>query len=115
MTKPPKPGSKLQSAAKPQEAREEQPSLSDLDERLRAVERLIGIFRTERLVYLFFAAISMALLLVCAGSALYKGTAEVTELTGLFGSTGVIGYTAGRILQMWSQALRMIAGEAIGQ
>ena len=77
-----------------------------------AVERLTNLFRLERMVHLAITSISLAMLLVSAGILLYKGKAGPAELSGLFGSSGLIAYSAGRLLFMWSQALRLLGGES---
>ena len=76
-----------------------------------AVERLTELFRLERFVHLAVTIISLAMLLTSAGVLLYKKQADAAELAGLFGSSGLITYSAGRLLFMWSQALRLLAGE----
>jgi len=86
----------------------------DLKARMDAVERLTKLFKLERMVHLGVTSISLAVLLVSAGLLLVKGTAGPAELTGLFGSSGLISYSAGRLLVMWNQALRLLAGEATG-
>jgi hypothetical protein len=86
----------------------------DLKARMDAVERLTKLFKAERMVHLGVTTISLAMLLVSAGVLLFKGQAGVPELSGLFGSAGLITYSAGRLLVMWNQALRLLAGEATG-
>jgi hypothetical protein len=78
------------------------------------VERLTVLFRLERLVHLAVTSISLVMLLASAGLLLYRGQAGPAELTGLFGSSGLITYSAGRLLFMWNQALRLLAGESPG-
>jgi hypothetical protein len=63
------------------------------------------------MVYLAISTTSLVILLACAIRLLYSGQARPAELTGLFGSSGLITYSTGRLLFMWSQALRWIAGE----
>lgn len=66
------------------------------------------------MVHLAVTSISLLMLLLSAGVLLYKGKAGPAELSGLFGSSGLITYSAGRLLFMWNQALRLLAGEATG-
>jgi len=82
--------------------------------RMDVVERLTRLFKLERMVYLSVTVVSVLVLLGSAGALLFKGTAGTAELTGLFGSSGLITYTAGRLLFMWNQALRLLAGEKVG-
>jgi hypothetical protein len=86
----------------------------DLKARMDAVERLTHLFKFERMVHLAVTSISLLMLLTSAGVLLVKGNAGPAELTGLFGSSGLITYSAGRLLVMWNQALRLIAGEKTG-
>jgi hypothetical protein len=90
------------------------PDPRDLEARLNAVERLIKLFKVERMVHLGVTAISLVMLLGSAGVLLFREKAGVAPLTGLFGSAGLITYTAGRLLVMWNQALRLLAGESTG-
>lgn len=85
----------------------------DLKERLEAVERLTRLFRLERLVHLVITTIALMMLLISAGVLIVSGKAGSAELTMLFGSSGLITYTASRLLHMWSQALRIIASQEL--
>lgn len=89
-------------------------SARELKSRMDAVERLATLFKFERMVHLGVTTISLAMLLVSAGILLAKGTAGPAELAGLFGSSGLITYSAGRLLVMWNQALRLLTGEPVG-
>jgi len=84
-----------------------------LRDRVEAVERLAQLFRLERLVYLGVTAISFLLLLTIAVRLLLQGGAQLAEWGLLFGSSGLITVTGSRVLQMWSQALRMVASEPV--
>lgn len=84
----------------------------NLSARMDAVERLTKLFRLERMVHLAVTSISLLMLLLSAGVLMYKGKAGPAELAGLFGSSGLITYSAGRLLFMWNQALQLLAGEA---
>lgn len=84
---------------------------STIAARVDAVERLTALFRLERLVHLAVTLISLVMLLTSAAFLIYKKQAGPAELAGLFGSSGLITYSAGRLLFMWSQALRVLAGE----
>lgn len=75
-----------------------------------AVERLTKLFRLERMVHLAVTGLSLLMLLTSAGVLLYEGKAGPAELTGLFGSSGLITYSAGRLLVMWNEALKLLAG-----
>jgi hypothetical protein len=84
-----------------------------LRDRVEAVERLAHLFKLERFVYLGVTAISFLLLLTIAVRIFIQGGAQIAEWGLLFGSSGLITITANRVLQMWSQALRMVAAEPV--
>jgi hypothetical protein len=88
---------------------------TDIQLRMDAVERLTHLFKLERLVHLGVTSLSLVMLLLSAGVLLYRGQAGPVELTGLFGSSGLIAYSAGRLLFMWNQALRLLAGDSVGE
>ena len=85
----------------------------ELRDRVEAVERLAHLFKVERFVYLGVTAISFLLLLTIAVRIFIQGGAQMAEWGLLFGSSGLITITANRVLQMWSQALRMVASERV--
>lgn len=76
--------------------------------RLEAVERLTNLFRMERMVYLVTTIISLLMLVGSALSLMVKNQAGTPELTMLLGSSGLITYTAGRLLYMWNEALKRL-------
>jgi hypothetical protein len=80
----------------------------DLQARLRAVERLTELFRLERMVHLVVTSVSLIMLLASAGALIYRREAGAAELSLMFGSSGLITYSASRLLRMWDQALRII-------
>ena len=86
----------------------------DIKARMDAVERLTKLFMAERVVYLFGTTIALAMLLFCAISLIVSKKGGIGEALGLFGSGGLISYTGSRLLVMWSQALRLLAGEPTG-
>jgi len=86
---------------------------SELEDRLRAVERLTALFRLERMVHLIVTSIALLMLLTSAAVLIFRKQAGPTELTLLFGSSGLITYSASRLLHMWNQALRLLAGQPL--
>lgn len=80
--------------------------------RVEAAERLAALFRIERFVYLAVTLISFLLLVGVALQMISQKQGQVVEWGMLFGSTGLITVTANRVLQMWSQSLRMVSSEA---
>lgn len=83
--------------------------LQDLKARMDVVERLTNLFRLERMVHLGVTSLSLVMLMMSAAVLLFKGKAGPAELTGLFGSSGLIAYSAGRLLFMWNEALKLLA------
>lgn len=82
-----------------------------LDARLRAVERLVALFKLERMFHLLVTGCSLVMLLTSAGVLLYRNNADAATLTMLFGSSGLITYATGRLLRMWDQALALLSGK----
>jgi len=83
-------------------------SSTKMRERLEMVKELTNLFKFERMVYLSVTIISLIMLLIAIASLLIKGKASSVELTLMFGSSGLITYTASRLLHMWDQALKKI-------
>lgn len=80
----------------------------DLQQRMDAVERLTNLFRLERIVHLIVTTISLIMLFTSAARLILKGEAHTAELSLLFGSSGLITYSASRLLTMWNQALSLV-------
>ena len=80
-----------------------------LDQRVKAIERLTALYKPERTVHLAATTVSLLVLLGSAAAMIYKGVAGPVELTLMFGSSGLITYTAGQLLRMWDRALSVIA------
>lgn len=79
-----------------------------IEKRMEVVEKLTKLFKFERLVYLGVTIISLIMLLASGVSLIIKGQAGTAELSLLFGSSGLITYTAGRLLFMWNEALKRL-------
>jgi hypothetical protein len=73
------------------------------------VERLLGATRPERITYLALTGLSVVILLVSACVLIVRTHAEVGTLVSLFGSTGVVTYSSGQILRIWTDAFRLVA------
>lgn len=80
----------------------------NLKERLEVVRELTDLFKFERRVYLVVTILSLIMLMGSALSLMIKGQAGTAELTILFGSSGLITYSAGRLLYMWTEALKRL-------
>lgn len=80
----------------------------DLERRMDVVERLTNLFRFERMIYLGITIISLIMILASGISLLINSNAGAAELSLLFGSSGAITYTTGRLLFMWNEALKRL-------
>src|SRR5437868_11085746 len=85
--------------------------MSELDDRVNAVGRLIALFRLERMVHLIVTTLSLALLFTSTAIQIAKGQAGRVELMLMFGASGLITYSTGRLLVMWNQALEVVTGK----
>ncbi len=84
-----------------------------IQDRLVAVERLTKLFKAERMVHLGVTSVALVMLLASAAVLLSTSHAGLQELSGLFGSSGLIAYSASRLLTMWNQALRLLASQEL--
>ncbi len=80
----------------------------ELQKRYEIVEKLTVLFKFERMIHLIVTTVSLIILLVTITILLINGSAGTAELTLMFGSSGLITYSAGRLLRMWDQALKII-------
>jgi uncharacterized membrane protein (UPF0136 family) len=80
--------------------------------RMDAVERLVALFRMERIVHLVVTTISLTMLLGSAAYLIVQSRADTPTLVALFGSSGLITYSANRLLRMWDQALEILIEES---
>lgn len=77
--------------------------------KLSAIDNLLKMFKMERVVYLIVTVISFFVLL---GSATYllfiDCTSSLIVYIGMFGSSGAIAFTSGRLLRMWRDAMQFL-------
>ena len=85
-----------------------------MDERINAVRTLLSFFRVERILYVTMSLISVSMILF-VGYKLVESGAKPAHLVGIFGAGGLISVGIGRLLTMWTQALRLVAGEEISE
>ena len=85
----------------------------ELEKSVNAIRELVGLFRVERITYLCISVASVIILLVAAIGLLYKGegTDDTLAVMGLFGSGGGIAFSTGRLLKMYSDAVKMIMNQ----
>jgi hypothetical protein len=86
---------------------------SDLAERLRIVEQLTAVFRVERISYLGVTLVAFLLLVTSGVLLLIERGVDPSELTLLFGSTGLLGFSGSQILRMWNRSLMWIGGQQL--
>jgi hypothetical protein len=88
-------------------AREPLP-LEEWEMRMRMVERMLAAFRFERFAYL---AMSFVACIVLLGASIWLFKADHWEASlAIFGSSGVLTLTLARMLHMWNQAWKLVAG-----
>lgn len=80
----------------------------DLKEKMAVVRELTELFKFERMVYLGVTILSLVMLVGSALSLMINNKAGAAELTLLFGSSGLITYSTGRLLFMWNEALKRL-------
>ena len=78
----------------------------NLQDRLDAAAQLVQMFRPERLAYLVATILAVAFLMITAIILLLQQHTEMA--LGMFASSGVITFSIGRLLKLWSQVLHVI-------
>jgi hypothetical protein len=81
---------------------------AELNSRYMVVEKLVKLFKFERIVHLIVTGVSLIILIGAISAMLIFKQAGTAELSLMFGSSGLITYTGGRLLKMWDQALSVI-------
>lgn len=84
--------------------------MSELDNTVKAIKELVGLFKTERTVYMVITLVSVVILIGTAVMLIVRSDSQEATIAvmGLFGSTGGIVYSTGRLLKMWSEAMQLI-------
>ena len=80
----------------------------DLKGKMAVLRELTELFKFERMVYLGVTILSLVMLIGSALSLMINDKAVTAELTMLFGSSGLITYSTGRLLFMWNEALKRL-------
>ncbi len=80
-----------------------------IKDRVAAIRQLLDAFRMERVVYMVVTLICLAIVITIAVVLAVHGKAQLIEIGGLVLSSGGILASAGRILQMWSDAIHLLA------
>jgi len=72
------------------------------------IKELVKLFLPERIIFGVFTIISFIILIACAIIMVYQDSDKTVFIIGLFGSTGVITFTSGKILKMWSDSIDLL-------
>ncbi|HEX2189936.1 MAG TPA: hypothetical protein VHG51_13610 [Longimicrobiaceae bacterium] len=91
------------------EPKVQDPQLKEvLRETLNAVDRLLNLFRVERLVHLVIGAVAFLLLLYAVVLLVRQDGVSTSLLLSLFGSSGLITLSSARITYFFNKAFRLI-------
>ena len=83
--------------------------MSESDNPLNDVRELLKEFKLERYFYVFTNGCSFIVLMVCAIMLIYQDLNENVQIViGMFGSSGTILFSTGKILKMWNDALNYL-------
>lgn len=85
----------------------------ELNARYLVVEKLVKLFRYERIVHLIVTGVSLIILIGAISVMVIFHQAGTAELSLMFGSSGLITYTGGRLLRMWDQAISVIVKDKL--
>ena len=80
----------------------------NMNDRVKAVEDLLRLFRPDRTVYISITALCLIPLFWSAFLAVKQSRFDGAIAIGLFGPTGAIAITLGRLLKMWNDAIRLV-------
>jgi hypothetical protein len=81
-----------------------------LGDRVAAIERITALFKWERQVYLVLTTASALVIIISGVYGIYKNGLDIPVATLMFGSTGVVTFSIGRLLTMWNRAIDIVAG-----
>jgi len=79
--------------------------------RVEIAKDITRIFSLERYVYISCCGIAVVLLLVNAVMLMRSGALDVTSPGLLFGASGFITYSIGRLIYMWNRVVDLILSE----
>ena len=75
---------------------------------LDALTRLMNLFRLERLLYLFGAVAGLGLAFWAVSMWLVSGKADATQLGLMFGASGIIAATSGRVAYFLNRSFDLV-------
>lgn len=81
-----------------------------LTETLNALERLLNLFRIERIVHLVVGIVAFLMLLYAIGLLIFRSqsTLDTALLVSLFGSSGLIAVSSARITYFFNKAFTLV-------
>ncbi len=85
----------------------ENPS-NEMREKMNIAREITQMFNLERYVYIVCCGIAVVLLLINAVMLTVKGVIDYPALTLLFGASGLITYSIGRLIYMWNRLVDLI-------
>jgi 1,4-dihydroxy-2-naphthoate octaprenyltransferase len=79
------------------------------DSKITAIKNMLQMFKLERVIYIIVTLVCFVVLIGSAIFMLYSDHEDkMPAVIGMFGSSGAIAYTAGRLLKMWSDAMKLL-------
>src|SRR4030081_1488644 len=80
-----------------------------LKDTLDALERLLNLFRIERIIHLVVGVVAFLMLLYAIGSLIFQQSRlETPLLVALFGSSGLIAVSSARITYFFNKAFNLV-------
>jgi|SRR6185503_7411324 hypothetical protein len=79
-----------------------------LTETLNALDRLLGLFRVERMLHLIIGVVGFILLVYAIVLLLNNKEVNTTLLVALFGSSGLITVSSARITYFFNKAFKLV-------
>jgi hypothetical protein len=87
-------------------------SIENRQEMLEIARGITQLFNLERYVYIACCGFAVVLLLINAVMIMWQeGTIKVADLGLLFGASGLITYSIGRLIYMWNKLVDLIFSE----
>lgn len=81
---------------------------TEIGKRVTAVKELLEAFRMERILYVTISCLAIVILVTVASIIIFRNPDKIEWFVGLFVPAGAITFSVGRILRMWTQALKFV-------
>lgn len=82
--------------------------MSSNTELIDIIRELVKIFHFERILYSISTILAFIILISCTIYALYNNAINTQTIIAMCGSSGVITFTCGRFLKMWSDVIKLV-------